>query len=170
MTIREVTPDEAEAYRALRLRALADHPTSFVTTPDECPPLDEWVKRLTPTDPQTGWNFGSFMGDKLVGMMYFGRETRTKIRHRGFIGAMYVAPEGRGQGFGAGMIRAAIEVAEGLGDLDYIRLAVETKNSVARKLYANMGFQHAFYEENYLKIGNQYYDLEWMIYPLGERT
>jgi len=60
---------------------------------------------------------------------------------RGWIGGMGLAPEWRGRGLAAPLMRTALDEARVLG-LDSVELEVLTRNTPARSLYARLGFQN----------------------------
>ena len=100
MHLRRLTPSDAPAYQALRLAALRECPTAFSSSyEDECDtPLSAIAAQMAP---DSGRNrFGAFDGDELVGVVGVGREGPYKLRHKGFVGGMVVAPAWRNKGVG----------------------------------------------------------------------
>jgi len=57
----------------------------------------------------------------------------------GYIGAMWLAPEARGQGLGGALLDTGIEHLEGFG-CTAIELSVTETNEVAQHLYVSRGF------------------------------
>src|SRR4249919_352920 len=103
-TIRQLDRDDAEAYHALRLRMLREHPEAFTSSfeEDSCRPL-AWVQsRLAPNDDGPGkFVLGAFTDDsELIGSVGLAVEERIKERHKGFVFGMFVAPEAGAVGVG----------------------------------------------------------------------
>lgn len=155
---------DAAAYRAVRRRALADHPEAFGMSTDEFDAIgdDALVRRLVGRLPENGI-LGGFVGDELVGTLYVGRRQRQKKRHHGEIGAMYVAPEHRGQGYGRALLDAGLGHLRGLDGVEQAGLAVTVGNLTARRLYRAAGFVTWGVEPDYMRVGDTSYDIEWMI-------
>jgi GNAT superfamily N-acetyltransferase len=103
----------------------------------------------------------------MVGLVALHRAPGIKVRHRGGVGGMYIAPEARGQGIGKALIQTLIERAPTLAHLEEIILAVTVGNSAARSIYLAAGFESAYIEKRYIKVGERYYDIEWMTLRLG---
>ena len=167
ITIRDLTPGDAAAFRAIRLRSLKDHPEAFAAAYEDEKdiPLAEAVKRLE--QPQIErFILGAFDGDKLIGIVGGYRDSLRKCKHRAHIGAMYVAPEARGQGAGRILIAEAIKRLSAIEGVEEIILAVTVGNDTARSLYESVGFQSAYIEPRFFKIDGRYYDLDWMILRL----
>src|SRR5690606_20358351 len=83
---------------------------------------------------------GAFERD-LVGMLWFAREVRVKLAHKGSIWRTFVRKEFRGQGVGTKLLQTAIAHARDLSDLEVIRLCVSDRSPDARKLYERHGFR-----------------------------
>ncbi|MDO9439199.1 GNAT family N-acetyltransferase [Hydrogenophaga sp.] len=139
MPIRRLTPDDAPAYRALRLRALREHPQAFTSDYVEASkrPVEDSRRRLA-----SGWVpfWGAFDdAGALVGMVGLECATGAKQRHKATVVAMVVAQESAGRGIGRELLRAlmAHAVATGLTDLV---LTVTEGNASAIRLYEANGF------------------------------
>ena len=162
MNIQTLTPSDVEAYQKLRLRALHDHPEAFGSAYEDeaATPLEKVAERMTSTPER--FMLGAWQSGVLEGTAGFSRYTGRKTRHRGMVWGMYVAPEGRGQGVGAALLNEIIHRVRGLDGLEEVILAVTVGNPAARKIYLQAGFAPSHIEKRYIKLGDQYYDIEWM--------
>jgi GNAT superfamily N-acetyltransferase len=167
MLIRPLGPDDAAAFRALRIRALREHPEAFGRTPEEVDSLEVWTERLR-ADVGSDLDFmlGAFDGDTLVGVAGCHRDRGTKQRHVAYIWGMYVTPERRRKGLGRRLFAATVERARTWRDLEQLWLDVTTVNTSARALYASCGFTSVAVKPRALKVGDRYYDEELMALAL----
>lgn len=135
VTVRFAGPDDWEAWRDLRLRALQDSPSAFGSTYEREAAFDEttWRDRLSAREP-TSVAVLACRDDVPVGMgAGFGDLP-------GFVHvvAMWTAPEHRGQGVGAAVLDA---LAGWAADGGYrLHLDVNTANLAARALYERRGY------------------------------
>lgn len=146
-----LAPPDAAAYRALRLRALREHPDAFTSSHEEDGqlPLSVSAERLA-SSRVTFW--GGFAGDELCGMVGLERETRAKNRHKATVVAMYVAPEAAGQGLGGKLLDALIAECRAEG-IESLVLTVTDGNDKARALYEKAGFRSFGVEPRAIKLG-----------------
>ena len=105
--------------------------------------------------------------EELVGIVLFSREEGSKFQHRGFVTSMAVHPEKRGHGIGKALIQALIAQAKQLEGVDQLELGVVTVNSAARRLYHSLGFEVYGITPRALKLGEQYWDEELMVFDLS---
>ena len=168
MLIRALGPDDASAFRELRVRALRDHPEAFGRMPEEVDPVEVIADRFR-RDAESDLDFvlGAFDGDTLVGMAGCHRESALKHRHVAYIWGMYVAPERRRTGLGRRLLGATVARARDWPALEALWLDVTTVNESARALYAACGFRSAGIKPRSLKVGDRYYDEELMILDLS---
>ena len=107
MIIRELGEGDAAAYRRLRLRALREHPTAFVSSYEEQKdwPLEPFARRLRGSfGSADSFNLGCFVEEGLVGTVGFFREEGPKRMHIGRIVGMHVAAEHQGMGYGRALL------------------------------------------------------------------
>lgn len=140
MHIRRLVPSDASAYQALRLAALRECPSAFGSSyEEECETALSVI--AAHMAPGSGRNrFGAFDGDELVGVVGFGCESAPKLRHKGFIRGMYVAPTHRAKGVGRQLLDHALAFAAGVGGLRQLTLDVTAGNASALALYQAKGF------------------------------
>lgn len=151
MDVRRLQPGDAEAYRALRLRALREHPDAFTSSYEEDAqhPLQVSLARLA--SPLYAF-WGAFQGKELYGMVGLEHEQRAKNRHKGTVIAMYVAPEVGGQGVGRALLDALLAHARGAGIASLV-LTVTAGNAHAQRLYERAGFRSFGVEPDAIRVG-----------------
>jgi RimJ/RimL family protein N-acetyltransferase len=166
LAIRRLLPDDAEVYRALRLRALREHPDSFTSSHAEESeiPLVTTERRLAAQS--LDWVFGAFAGNELTALAGLSREPRAKNRHKANVFGMYVAPEHGRQGIGAALLRRVVETAQ-LEGIEQLVLTVTDTNVAARSLYEKVGFRSFGVEPRAIRVDDGveyvYYDKNHMI-------
>lgn len=164
MEIRMLHPVDAPAYRALRLRALLEHPQAFTSSYEEDVrlPLTASAERLA-SSRQSFW--GAFQGKELYGIVGLERETRAKNRHKAWVVGMYVAAEVSGQGVGRQLLESLVARCRAEG-LESLVLTVTDGNDHARRLYEAAGFRSFGIEPNAIKVGELSYAKDHMYLDL----
>lgn len=176
--IRLLTPQDADQYQVLRLEALKNEPQSFGATYEEAVnrPLSEVANRLqankdsfilgafqaNPTDSSSSSN----QTPELIGVVGLYRRDGAKLKHKGVVWGMYVAPAGRNQGLGRRLMQSLIDQAIELSTFEQLLLTVVTTNQSARQLYLSLGFKSYGIETTALKIENAYLDEDLMMLQL----
>jgi RimJ/RimL family protein N-acetyltransferase len=155
ITIRTLTPDDAQAFCDLRLRALTEFPAAFGMSVKEIVPAEEIRARLAEEDL---WIFGAFDGDQLVGVTGLHRSGLLKMRHKAEIWGMFVAPEQQGKRIGHTLLQAAIAHARQIPGIEQLLLTVADYNEPAKKLYTALGFEAWGVEPRAVKYEGVYYD------------
>ena len=166
ITVRILGPEDAEAYRELRLDALHLHPEAFgAAHEDEAGlPLQAFRTRLAPPAPSAV--FGAFAGDALVGMTGLLVDPRAKVRHKALVWGVFVRPEARGGRIAARLLEAVVAHARADG-VEQLRLTVVTSNAAARGIYDAAGFRIYGVERHALKLGpGRYVDEELRVLEL----
>src|SRR5215475_12690348 len=163
MLIRSLTATHAARYQPLLLRALREHPAAFAATFEEERQfsLETVANRLQQSSTER-YTLGALEGEELSGLLHFRRGEGLKIRHRASLGGMYVPLEYRGRGIGKRLLLEALARARTLEGLEDLILAVTVGNERARALYLAVGFRVVMREPRYLKIREEYFDIEWM--------
>ena len=165
-SIRALTKTDVQAFRALRLRSLREHPEAFGSSAEEEEALttEQLAERLS-ASPDAN-HFGAFVSEQLMGILGFFRNNRTKTRHKAYLGSMYVLPEVRGQGVGKALLVEAIRHSRALPELEELVLAVTVGNERARSLYLGVVFEAYCVEPRYIKLDGRYFDIEWLVLRL----
>jgi ribosomal protein S18 acetylase RimI-like enzyme len=162
VTVRVLTEADTAAFQALRLRALKEHPEAFGSAFEEEVKLAVKIFAQILSSPDRPW-FGAFLDEQLMGIAGLMRSIGAKTRHRALISGMYVAPEARGQGFGQALMDKIMSQARSTDGLEDVSLAVTVGNDAARHIYIKAGFTPYSVDPRYIKVGDQYFDIEWMI-------
>ena len=158
MEVRQLTEDDAEGYREIRLQALERHPEAFQATYETVAdlPLDAYRQRL-----RRYALFGGFIDDRLCGFVGFYPLKNPKISHKGLIRRMYLAEDARGSGLAEKMVEAVVEHAR--DEVEQLLISVIADNDRARRFYEKMGFEPYGTERRALKIGERYFDEEFRV-------
>ena len=151
--IRPFAAEDAEAFRSLRLEALAAHPEAFGSSiaDERGLPLETVAGRLA-----GGHTFGAFTAEGPVGMAGFFAESGEKRRHKGMLWGVYVRLARRGQGIAGRLVDRV--VAHAATRVEVLHLSVVADNATARRLYEGKGFKAYGLEERALRLGDRYVD------------
>ena len=167
MLIRVLTAADASDFRALRIRALREHPEAFGRTPEEVQPVAAIAEHFrTDAGSDADFTLGALDGETLVGMAGCHREPALKQRHVAHVWGVYVVPEQRRTGLGRRLIREVIARARTWPGLEFLWLDVTTVNQGARALYESCGFRSVAVKPRSLKVGDRYYNEELMALDL----
>jgi len=165
MLVRKLTEDDLEAVWTLRLRALRDNPEAFGSTYEETVARGKaWMLQRFGQGDETLF-LGAFE-ETLIGMVGLHREANIKDRHKGLVFGMYVLPDRRHHGVGKALMQALIAQAKQLAGLEQLHLAVVTTNAPARHLYRSLGFEVYGTAPRALKMGEQYWNEDLMVFQL----
>lgn len=103
-------------------------------------------------------------GDRIVGDASLSGSKRPRLAHRLEVG-ISVLRDYWGQGVGSGLMERMINYASELG-ADLLTLEVRTDNLRAKALYRKYGFVRCGTWPGYMKIGEQYADVDIMALSL----
>jgi ribosomal protein S18 acetylase RimI-like enzyme len=166
VTIRPLAAADAEAFRAIRLRALREEPAAFDATEDAeaTIALEDFPKEFGfGGDAQESFVLGAFLpDDTLVGCVGGVRDDNPKRHHRALIWGMYVAAEHRGRGIGRALLEETLARIGRWEGLESVRLGVIVPNEPARRLYASFGFETIWVEPEAYKTAEGYRAVELM--------
>jgi ribosomal protein S18 acetylase RimI-like enzyme len=170
MLIRRLTPSDAAAFQALRLRGLQESPTAFSSSyEEECDrPLEVVAAKIAPEAGRAV--FGAHDGDELVGLIGVGIDGGRKLAHKRIIWGMYVAPSHRGCGIGSHLMQQALEFAATIPGVRQVTLGVNAENTAARRLYESAGFEIYGLEPAALLVDGELHDEMWMIRKLDGKS
>jgi GNAT superfamily N-acetyltransferase len=134
IVIRQLTPDEWERFRDIRLAALLDAPTAFGSTYAQSIAYTEhiWRSRLT-----TASMFAAEEDERLIGIA--GGLPGQSGDGAAILISMWVDPAARGRGIGERLVNRIIEWARTEG-FRRLSLWVTVGNDSAERLYARCGF------------------------------
>jgi|GEM_PF-1614815 ribosomal protein S18 acetylase RimI-like enzyme len=154
---RELTINDLEDYKMIRLELLKKHPTNFGSSEEEERLFshDHWVKRLTNNNTRT---IGTFVDGQIVGLAVLSVNPRKKMKHTGTIHSFYVKEQYRRKGLAKQMLDflEELSIKEGLIRLN---LSVVEVNEGAISFYKNNDFIETGKECDTLHYENQYYTL-----------
>ena len=168
MEIRLLTPDDASEYWKLRLEALQGDPEAFSSSAEEHHSLTlEEVSKRIGADDGDKFIVGAIENNQLAGTAGFYRGTGPKSRHKGHIWGVYMTPRLRGRGVGKRMMQEVLERAAAIEGVEQVLLAVTTTQTAASRLYRSLGFEPFGCEPRALKIGDRFFDEEYLVLRLG---
>ena len=135
LLIRQITPDEIEVFRRIRLEALEREPASFASRHGDWMILsdDEWRLRLN--DPV----FVAFNESEPVGIMGLLRSRPRKMAHRAVLVMVYIRKEFRRTGLAKALLERIVDFAKDEG-ISQIELGVSAENAGALRFYNLNGF------------------------------
>jgi RimJ/RimL family protein N-acetyltransferase len=163
--VRALGPADADAYRALRRRGLAEHPEAFTSSADDEAGLSaEALARRLASDPARPHDavFGAFDGGTLAGLCGIDVDMRAKVRHKGHVFGMYVPADRVGRGVGGALIDRVIAHAREHA-LRQLVLTVTADNLAARRVYERAGFAVCGREPQAIRVGDRFHDKLMMI-------
>jgi ribosomal protein S18 acetylase RimI-like enzyme len=169
MHIRQLTEADAEIFRAFRLYSLREAPHAFTNSFEEYSQqtVEATARRFREqVASQADFMLGAFEDGQLIGSVGFHRETALKLRHKGYIISMYVTPEYRSRGIGRALLIEAIGRAKRQPDLKQLLLGVTVTQITAKRLYELLGFEVYGREPSAVKIGDEYFEEEFMLLRL----
>lgn len=165
-SVRALEQTDAGLFKALRLRAIANSPTSIWPThgEEEARTLQEVEQRIHATTMQAV--FGAFAGALLIGITGIRREALVQVTHKATVWGVFVEPAHRGQGIARTLVTTAIAHASENWNIAQVHLCVNTENAPAKNLYEAIGFSTYGIEPRAMKVADRFYDEEHMVLRL----
>jgi RimJ/RimL family protein N-acetyltransferase len=160
ITIRPTREEDAQGYRALRLKALQAHPQAFGADYESSAerPIEFWQGRMRQgAGGEHGVTYVAETAGELVGMTTLVRDDGHKTGHNGNIYAVYTDSAWRGTGVADELLEACVGYARQLG-LRVLKLAVTTTNASAIRLYLRRGFSVYGVDPECIHHDGVYYD------------
>jgi RimJ/RimL family protein N-acetyltransferase len=164
MIIRVLSPADVLAYRALRLEALTLEPAAYTSSAEDFEKESlESIKARLENKEFGNFIMGAFEGERLIGIASFVPETRVKVEHKGNVFGVYVTASERGKGIAKKIMQDLLRHVRTYPNIKQINIAVITSQVAAKNLYTSLGFKVWGLERNALKLGETFYDEEWMV-------
>jgi RimJ/RimL family protein N-acetyltransferase len=164
ISIRALSPADAQSYRFVRLLALHEQPPAFGSLPEDEPNLSELAARLAESNDRCF--FGAFQDDQLIGVVRISRYSASNEKHRAYLGGLYVLPAFRRNGCGRSLVRQALSWAANARGIRRVNLTVVTQQKAAICLYRSLGFRiYGTEQETFSKAG-RFYDEHLMTLEL----
>jgi RimJ/RimL family protein N-acetyltransferase len=167
VVIKPLTRNDAEAFRALRLKAIQDSPAALWPTYEEeaRATREAVIERIRTTDHQIA--FGAFNDLELIGVTGLRREALAQVAHRAMLWGVFLDVAWRGRGISRRLLETAIAHARETHVLQ-IHLCVHTENPRAEGLYRSVGFEENGLEARAIRVGNRFYDERRMMLRLDD--
>lgn len=174
MNIRQLTANDARAYRDLRLEALIQNPDAYLATFESESQKNisdfAWELRACLKAPIEGY-YGVFDNDHLIAYLQISKTGLAKQNHIIFLYNLYVDHHYRRQKIGSSLVSYIIEqIREKDAQIEQIFLAHNGKNIGARNLYQSLGFKQFAIQKNTIKYKNEYDDTIEMVYKIKQNA
>lgn len=158
-TVRRLTRNDLDAYLAIRLEALRNHPEAYATSPESFAsrPREEIEDFLS-----VRALFGVVTAaGELGGIVLYDRARGERESHRGWLLQVYLKPSLRGTGAALAMIEAA--VAHASSEVLQVHLMVGAHNAPAIRLYEKAGFTTYGTDPRCMLVNGRYIDEHMMV-------
>lgn len=156
VSLRPLTPADAEVYHSVRLQALHEQPPAFGSLPETEPNISETATRLVASDERCF--LGAFQGKQLIGIIRISRYSAPNEKHRAYLAGLYVLPPFRRYGCGRALIHHALSWAANTPDIRRVNLTVVTQQEGAIRLYQSFGFRIYGTEQETFSRDGKFYD------------
>jgi len=142
MEIRQLTADDWEIYKSIRLDSLINEPQAFQSRYEDevLYTEDRWRKKTTPQTNPLSALFCTIFNQEALGVLGLYQDRDGKDPEVANLYAVYVRPEHRGKGLSKKLLALAIETVSKDKQIQRIDLCVEKGQVAAKGLYDSMGF------------------------------
>ena len=162
--IRQLTANDFQKWKALRLEAVKLNPESFGESLENVQRQDEaWFSDSLKRGSIFTYTI-TIDSEKMAGLIGTFPMQPDNLKHRAVLFGLYVKPEYRAQGIASALVEHVIGHVKPTHE--QIHLTVTTNNKAATALYKKHGFIVYGTEPDALKIGNDYYDEYLMLKKL----
>jgi len=145
ITYRKLGAADANLYREIRLESLREHPDSFGSLYEEQKELPKLKFESLLEDPvDASFMVGAFDGETLIGIcgfLPFIPSDEHGFQKAGVIIQVYVKSTYSGRKIGVSLMKAVVDAAFKLPDVEQIVLEVVDINIAAIRVYEQAGFQ-----------------------------
>lgn len=162
--IRRLSGADAEALRALRLKALKEEPKAFSESWHDAAtlPLTDWTIRA-----ECNCIYGLFDSEVLSGMTQIDRYDSAATQHKAWLISVYLDSALRGRGAGRALLEHVIAESRQQGILQ-LHLGVGDYNKAVKRLYESLGFVTYGLEPRGLYADGAYVDEHLMVLHLDK--
>ncbi|MBP2302713.1 GNAT family N-acetyltransferase [Azospirillum picis] len=160
--VRRLVPDDAPAFREIRLEALALHPEAFGAdlAAEQARSAAGFAERLA-----EGCIFGGFVDGRLDATAGLLVPPSAKQRHKATLWGVYVREARQGGTLAQALLTAVL--AHAAGQVEQVQLSVAATNLRAVRFYRRLGFETYGTEPRALKIDGRYIDELLMVKVLA---
>ncbi|MBT8379854.1 MAG: GNAT family N-acetyltransferase [Ignavibacteria bacterium] len=153
LQINKLPEEKWDDFKSLRLEALQKDPLAFGSSYTEEIEFTEdiWKNRLQNT-------LFAIQENKLIGMVSFLVNQKSKLNHTAEIYGVYVKYEFRNKKIGKQLIETAINLIRQNRTIKKIKLVVSAIQESAVNLYIQLGFEIVGTLKNELKVDDNFYD------------
>jgi len=152
--IRKLPAERWKEHKALRLEALKREPSAFGSSFEEEKRLteEEWRRRMQNV-------LFAMSKERPIGMIAYVFNDRSKTRHIAEIFGVYVNTRHRARGVGTALLTETLSLVRKNRRIVKVKLAVNSEQLAALRLYQSAGFVVSGREKKELKVGRKYIDL-----------
>ena len=150
-------PDEWEAYKAIRLKALQTDPAAFgVSYEQEAAQSDEaWQQKLAAPGRRM---YAAKVGERIAAITGVRFETAAHVDHLATLIAVFTDPDFRNQGIGTKLFEKILADLRENQKVVKVRLSVNNTNEAAKNFYEKVGFEQVGLARKEMRVNGQYYD------------